>query len=110
MKDIDTLNKASPRNDVIFDNILSLFTFISKVAKYLFTYTPSNSKLLLPNMAELFNESLIEAIVFSMEEKQEAIIGSRERSFRNCLMENDSIKTVFESLKQFALKLLNYNL
>ena len=50
-------------------------------------------------MAELFNESLIEAIVFSMEEKQETIIGSRERSFRNFLMENDSIKTVFESLK-----------
>ena len=108
VKDIETLNKASPRNDVIFDNILSLFTFISKVAAYLFTYTPSNSKLLLPNMAELFNEPLIEAIVFSMEEKQEAIIGSRERSFRNFLTENDSIKTVFESLKQFALKLLNY--
>ena len=52
------------KTDIIYDNMLSLAAFVSKVMATSIMYIPSGSKLKQPQMSKIFDEPIFQAVDF----------------------------------------------
>ena len=104
------------KTDIIFDNMLSLAAFVSKVmAKYIM-HVPSGSKLKQPSISKIFDEPIFLAIDFLRTKNSQNDLCVRDihepnqvcETFRECLLGVNTNTNAIDSLNKFALDSLNY--
>ena len=66
------------KTDIIYDNMLSLAAFVSKVMATSITHIPSGSKLKQPQMSKIFDEPIFQAVDFLRTKKCEDNVSNKD--------------------------------